>query len=161
YLGRALLRALDEPVVAVLRRAEQRDRAAGLARRTGTAVAAVPGDLQRPLWGLDEATLDRCRGEVHMVVNGAAQASWAAGWHDLMATNVEGARRAVDVAATLGVPLVHISALGAGHVPEALVDEATHLTKYERSKNRGEHAVADAAAELGVPTTIVRVGGLG
>jgi myxalamid-type nonribosomal peptide synthetase MxaA len=166
YLGRALLRALDEPVVAVMRRADQSDRAAVLSRRTGVGVDAVAGDLHRPLWGLDEATLDGLRGRVSLVVNGAAQASWAAGWHDLMATNVEGARRAVDVAATLGVPLVHVSSLYAAHdcgrhVPEALVDEAVHLTKYERSKNRSEHAVADAAADLGVPTTIVRVGGLG
>jgi nucleoside-diphosphate-sugar epimerase len=126
----------------------------------------VAGDLRRPLWGLPEPVLDALRGQVRLVVNAAAQASWAAGWHDLMETNVEGARRAVDVAATLGVPLVHVSSLYAAHdcgrhVPEALVDEAAHLTKYERSKNRSEHAVADAAADLGVPTTIVRVGGLG
>jgi nucleoside-diphosphate-sugar epimerase len=166
YFGRALVRALDEPVVAVMRRADQSDRAAVLARRTGAQVEAVAGDLHRPLWGLSESTIGDRRGDVRLVVNAAAQASWAAGWHDLMETNVEGARRAVDVAATLGVPLVHISSLYAAHdcgrhVPEALVDEATHLTKYERSKNRAEHAVADAAAELGVPTTIVRVGGLG
>lgn len=166
YFGRALVRALDEPVVAVLRRADQTDRSSAIERRTDTRVEAVPGDLRRPLWGLDEARLDALRGEVRLVINAAAQASWSAGWHDLMETNVEGARRAVDVAASLGVPLLHISSLYAAHdcgrhVPEALVDEPSHLTKYERSKNRGEHAVADAATDLGVPTVIARVGGLG
>jgi nucleoside-diphosphate-sugar epimerase len=166
YLGRALVRALDEPVVAVLRRAELSDRAAVLERRTGVPVEAVSGDLHQPRWGLADQVLDGLQGRVRLVVNGAAQASWAAGWHDLMETNVEGARRSVDVAARLGVPLVHISSLYAAHdcgrhVPEDLVDEASHLTKYERSKNRGEHAVADAAMDAAVPTTIVRIGGLG
>ena len=165
YLGRALVRALDEPVVAVMRRAGP-DRGALVSRRTGVEVEAVDGDLRRPLWGLGEAQLDALRGRVRVVVNAAAQASWSAGWHDLMDTNVEGARRAVDVAAALGVPLLHVSSLYAAHhcgrhVPEALVDEASHLTKYERSKYRAEHVVADAALDLGVPTWIVRVGGLG
>lgn len=166
YFGRALVRSLDEPVVAVLRRADSSDRSSVIERRTDTAVEAVAGDLRRPLWGLDAQRLDELQGRVRLVVNAAAQASWSAGWHDLMETNVEGARRAVDLAARLGVPLLHVSSLYAAHdcgrhVPEALVDEAPHLTKYERSKNRAEHAVADAAEELEVPTTIVRVGGLG
>jgi nucleoside-diphosphate-sugar epimerase len=165
YFGRALLRALDEPVIALMRRADSADRAPVLERRTGVPVEAVPGDLHRPRWGLDDRTLDGLAGRVQVVVNAAAQASWAAGWHDLMETNVEGARRAVDVAAHLGVPLVHISSLYAAHdcgrhVPEDLVDEAAHLTKYERSKNRAEHVVAEAADDAEVPTTIVRIGGL-
>lgn len=165
YFGRALLRALDEPVVALLRRADIADRAARISQRTGVPVEALAGDLHQPRWGLDDRTVDALQGRVRVVVNAAAQASWAAGWHDLMETNVEGARRAVDVAGRLGVPLVHISSLYAAHdcgrhVPEDLVDEASHLTKYERSKNRGEHVVAEAARDAEVPATVVRIGGL-
>jgi len=166
FVGCGLLRSLREPVVVVSRRAAQPDRAEALARRTGATVEMITGDVRQPGWGLDPADVDRLRGDVRAVVNAAAQSSWSAGWHDLMATNVEGARHACDVAARLDVPLLHLSSLYAAyatgrHVPQALVDEAPQLTKYERSKCRGEHAVTDAAAERAVPTWIARIGALG
>jgi nucleoside-diphosphate-sugar epimerase len=166
FLARAYLRALGEPVVALIRPPSHDDRARSLARRLGIDVDAVPGDIRTPRWGLDDATIERLRGEVRLVANFGVQSSWAASWTSLMSTNVDGARNAVDVAAALGVPLLHISSLYAAYgysryVPEALVDEQAHLSKYERSKCRGEWAVADRAAELGVPTWIIRVGALG
>ncbi|HEX9994397.1 MAG TPA: SDR family oxidoreductase [Acidimicrobiales bacterium] len=166
FLARAYLRSVGEPVVALIRPPTHDDRARSLARRLGIDISAVAGDIRSPRWGLDDATIERLRGEVRLVANFAVQSSWAASWTSLMSTNVDGARNAVDVAAALGVPLLHISSLYAAYgysryVPEALVDEQPHLSKYERSKCRGEWAVADRAAELGVPTWIVRVGALG
>lgn len=166
FLARAYLRAVGEPVVGLVRPPTHEDRARAIARRLGIDLTAVPGDVRQPRWGIDQAELDRLRGSVRLVANFAVQSSWSASWNSLMSTNVEGARNAVDVAADLGVPLVHISSLYAAYgysryVPEALVDEQAHLSKYERSKCRGEWAVADRAAQLGVPATIIRVGALG
>lgn len=166
FLARAYLRSVNEPIVALIRPPTHEDRARSLARRLGIDVTAVAGDIRSPRWGLDDATVDRLRGEVRLVANFAVQSSWSASWTSLMSTNVDGARNAVDVAAALGVPLLHISSLYAAYgysryVPEALVDEQAQLSKYERSKCRAEWAVADRAAELGVPAWIVRVGALG
>jgi nucleoside-diphosphate-sugar epimerase len=164
FLGTALLRQLDEPVVAVLRGDDFENRARTLARRAGIEVRGYRGDVRADQWGIGDH-LDELRGEVRAVVNLAGEVAWSASWGHLASVNVDGARNAVDVAAALDVPLLHVASLYAGYdyaarVPEALLDERPHLTKYERSKLQGEWAVADRCAEKNATAWIVRVGAL-
>jgi nucleoside-diphosphate-sugar epimerase len=164
FLGSAFLRQLQEPVVAVLRGSDFEARARTLARRTGLDVRGLHGDVTVDRWGLSDE-LAPLAGEVRAVVNVAGDVAWSDPWSALSAVNVAGARHAVEVAAAVGAPLLHVSSLYAAYdygdeVPEALVPEQAHLSKYERSKVRGEHAVAERARELGVPARIVRVGAL-
>lgn len=161
FLGEAFLAAWPGEVCCVLRGRDPQGRAAGLARRTAATVTGVPGDVRRELWGTEA---ERVAG-ISAVVNLASDTAWSSEWHHLHAANVDGARHAVDVAAQLGVPLLHVSSLFVGldfdgDVPEALLRERAVLSDYERSKCRGEWAVANRAAELGVPTIVARVGGL-
>lgn len=164
YLGHALARTLHEPASMVVRSGDPAGRSRRLAEETGASLTGLRGDIRQPMWGL-AAALGDLAGEVRLVVNLAANTSWTSSWQSLDSTNVEGARHAVDVAAALDVPLVHISTLFAayqtsGVVRAALVHESADLTKYERSKCRAEWAVHDAARSRGVPVRIVRVGAL-
>lgn len=163
FLGTAFLHQLDEPVIALLRGEDFEARARTLNRRTGLDVRGIRGDVTMDGWGVGDELAGI--GDVRAVVNIAGDVSWSDSWSRLAAVNIGGPRTAVDVAAALGVPLLHVSSLYAAYdyadeVPETLLPEKEHLSKYERSKLRGEHAVADRAAELGVRTWIVRVGAL-
>jgi thioester reductase-like protein len=165
FLGRALLAQLELPAVALLRGSDFERRATVLSRQTGAAVTALAGDVTRPCWGLDESAIAGLREQVDVVVNVASETGWAAPWARLHSVNIDGARHAVDVAGALGVPLLHVSSLFVAFdhdefVPEAMVDEGSHLSKYERSKSRGEWVVALHAERAQVPTSIVRVGAL-
>jgi len=164
FLGTALLGALDADVTVALRGRDFDRRAQTLGRRADRHLRAARVDITQDLWGL-EASLGELRDRVSVVVNAAATTDWAAPEARLSATNVGGARNGVDVAAALGVPLVHVSSLYAGYtvegtVPEELLVETPVLSRYERSKCRGEWAVADRAAQINVPVVIARVGGL-
>jgi len=88
--------------------------------------------------------------------------SWSATWSRLARDNIDGATRAAELAGTLRVPLLHASSLYVGHhygdeVGEHLLEEREHLTKYERSKLRGEWAVAQTCERLGVGVVIARI----
>jgi nucleoside-diphosphate-sugar epimerase len=164
FLGTAFLRQLGRPVMALLRGSDHQQRARTLTRRTGVPVTAVPGDVRAELWGLRD-DLGQVRGRVSAIVNLAGVVNWAAPWSLLSAVNVEGAHNAASLAASLDVPLLHVSSLYAAYdfadeVPQTLLPEQADLTKYERSKIQGEWAVADVCGEHGVPAWIARVGAL-
>lgn len=164
FLGASLLERADVPVTVVLRGRDAPRRGARLARRH-PGVEAVAGDVRKPLWGLDDETLRRLAGQVDVVVNLAAETSWVAPWPRLESTNIDGATHGADVAARLGSWLLHVSSLYAGYeradevLPEP-VDERPYLSRYERSKCRGEWATIDRSRALGVPLRLVRVGTL-
>ena len=164
FLGTALLRELQTPVMALLRGTDFVARAQTLSRHANSDVSPIVGALDQDLWGLEER-IDELRGKVRTVVHLAADTRWAAPWDELQTTNVDGAIRAVEVAAAVDAPLVHVSTLYAAYdggdvVPQRLVPEREVLSKYERSKCRAEWLVTDHAERLGVPTLIVRVGAL-
>lgn len=165
FLGTALVEHAGSSAVTAIVRGTDWERRAARLRRRAPELGCVPGDVTQPLWGLDEPTLDRLAGEVDAVVNLAAETSWSAPWYRLETTNIEGAGRAADIAARLGAWLLHVSSLYVGYdyadeVHPALLDERPVLSRYERSKCRGEWAVIDRCRELGVPVRIVRVGTL-
>lgn len=162
FLGTAVLRALDEPVVAVVRGSDYAGRAATMARRTGREVCGLPGDVRRPRWGLSAQDVAALRGEVRAVVNLAGDIAWSAPWDRLAEVNIDGARHGADLARELDVPLLHASSLYAGYdygdeVAEVLLDERGHLTKYERSKLRGEWTVAQACLRSDLRAVIARI----
>ncbi len=166
YLGRAFVAEVHEPVVALVRGSDPSNRASSLRNAEGQPTTAVVGDVRRRYWDLADADFDHLAGSISAVVNLAAVTAWSSPWEQLEQTNVLGARHACEVAARLDVPLVHVSSLFAayaldGVVAEEPVIEASHLTKYERSKNRGEWLIADAVDRIGLAATIVRIGALG
>ncbi|HEX3784132.1 MAG TPA: SDR family oxidoreductase [Pseudonocardiaceae bacterium] len=162
FLGTALLRQIDEPVVALLRGSDWENRARTLQRRTGAIVRGVPGDVRRPNWGLPAELLAELREEIDAVINLAGDVSWSAPWARLVEINVDGAANAAELARALGATLVHASSLYAGYdhgeeVYEELLEERPGLTKYERTKLRGEWAVARACRTHEVPAVIARI----
>lgn len=162
FLGLAVLRQLDEPVVAVIRGGDYESRGRTLARRSGAVLEAVSGDLRRPHWGLSDETVEGLRGRVRAVINVAGDVAWSAPWSRLAATNIDGASHGAELAHRLGVRLVHAGSLYVGYesgdeVGEVLLPEQQRLTKYERSKLRGEWAVARTARSYDVPVAIARI----
>jgi thioester reductase-like protein len=164
FLGDSLLEQAEVPVTVLLRGRDWERRAAKLRRRHGH-VDAVPGDVKQPAWGLDADSTSRLAERVDVVVNLAAETSWSAAWPRLEGTNVDGPAHAAEVAARLDAWLLHVSSLYVGYeqsdeVPAALFEEHARLSRYERSKCRGEWAAVDRCQALDVPLRVVRVGTL-
>ncbi|MCE6993966.1 SDR family oxidoreductase [Saccharothrix sp. S26] len=162
FLGLAVLRRLREPVVAVIRGRDFEQRGRSLARRSGAEVEAVEGDLRLPNWGLTDRQVDDLRGRVRVVLNVAGDVAWSAPWSRLAKINIDGAEQGAELARRLGAKLVHAGSLYVGYesgdeVGEVLLEEKEKLTKYERSKLRGEWAVARAARKYDVPSVIARI----
>ena len=160
-LGQGVLARIGQPVAVLVRGNDHEDRIAALRRRTGAELVGVPGDVRSPHWGIDRAALPS---GISMVVHLAAETAWGASWERLEETNVVGTRHAVEVAGSLGVPLIHASSSFAAYdaaavVPERLVEEQAGLTKYERSKCRAEWVV-EAGRRDGLQAEIVRIGAL-
>lgn len=162
FLGAAVLRRIDQPVIALVRGADHEDRVRSLNRHSLSPVRGLRGDVRRSDWGLDARTVDELRGTVSAVLNIAGDVGWSAPWARLAATNVDGAAHAAALAHRLGARLVHAGSLYVGYdygaeVGEHLLEEREHLTKYERAKLRGEWAVAHAARRHDLPAVIARV----
>lgn len=164
FLGRSFVRHFDGQVYALVRGRDYQERLAGLARDSAAQVIGIRGDVTAPGLGMGHE-LDALRGKVELVVNLAAETSWVASSSDLNETNVHGACNAASVAHDLRVPLLHVSSLFAafcnsGVVREEFVAESAELTRYERSKCRGELAVREFCLATSTPCVVVRVGGL-
>lgn len=162
FLGTAFLRTLDEEAVLVIRGRDHESRAARVSRKTGCRVRSIQGDVTQPSWGLSDDDVASLRGDVRAVVNLAGDVSWSAPWSRLCAVNIDGARHGALLAAALDAQLLHAGSLYAGfdsgrEVPQSLLRETEDLTKYERTKLRGEWAVADVGQRQGVPVTICRI----
>lgn len=162
FLGMALLRRIDEPVIALIRGRDHAARARSLARRSGAEIESVAGDIRRPGWGLTEEQLGELTGRVRVVLSVAGDVGWSAPWARLAETNIDGAAHAAELAHTLGAKLIHAGSLYVGYdygaeVGEFLLDEREHLTKYERAKMRGEWAIARIARRYDLPAFIARI----
>lgn len=165
FLGTALLREIgrrDQQVVALIRGRDHAARAAKLERRTNAAVESRSGDVRLPYWGLTQNEVNELRGRVEVVLNVAGDVGWSAPWARLAETNIDGATHAAELAEALGAKLIHAGSLYVGYdygdeVGESLLEERPHLTKYERSKLRGEWAVARIARRAELSAYIVRI----
>ena len=104
------LERTDLPVIALIRAPS--DEAAGerldavlanlfghRAGRYGDRVGAVAGELTEPRLGMSVARWERLAGQVSTIVHGAASVSFALSLGDARATNVEGTRRMLELAA--------------------------------------------------------------
>lgn len=140
--------------------------------RPELAEAVVEGDVTKPNWGLDAATVRRLAVEVDGVLNIAGETNWTARRQQLDAVNVLGAvhgyelTRALEQAAG-GRKLycyassIHAAGGAEGHLAEIPFGAHEHRTAYELSKWLGETALLQRAArEDGPALCIARVGGL-
>jgi thioester reductase-like protein len=90
----------------------------------------VPGDVSAPGLGMPAARQAALGREVDVILHGAAQMSWLSPYRDLFASNVEGTRQLLQIAAESGgVPVHYVSSLGATLIRPfentGMVDEVT------------------------------------
>jgi len=136
------------------------------------AARVVEGDVTRPHWGLDAATIRQLAIDVDGVLNLAGETNWAAGRRELDATNVRGAvhgyalTQALEAASGARKLYCHVSSIHAagattGRVPETPFGADERRTPYELSKWLGEVALLGRAERADAPgLCIARVGGL-
>lgn len=156
----ARLAAAGRSVVAMMHRA------AAIVGNDGTALtghATVTGDVRLPGFGLsadDNAALSE---SVALVVHCAATTAFDATDDEYTELNVTGTANAVDLALSLGVPLVHVSTayvcgMRGGTIDEDDLDAGQSFGNgYEESKFRAEKLVR-AAGERGLDWVVVRPG---
>jgi thioester reductase-like protein len=165
FLGGQLVERLlgrDDATVYVLVRESSQSRLAAKMRRwpNGHKVNPVVGDLGLPLLGIDEATLERLRGNVDHLVHLAALYDMTADDATNEAVNIGGTRNVVELANRLGVGhLHHVSSVAVagsydGRFTEDMFDEGQALpSPYHRTKFEAERIVRE---EAGVPWRVYR-----
>ncbi len=126
----------------------------------GKRLVAVPGDLTRSLCGISPAERAKLKGKIQHFFHLAAIYDLAAGAEEQEATNIEGTRHAVQLAAALGAGCFHhtssIAAAGlySGVFREDMFDEAENLNHpYFRTKHESEGIVR---RECTVPWRVYR-----
>src|SRR5207237_166898 len=148
-LGAGLVEAADPALVdfvPLVRPLARRDARARLRstypERPELAAEAVEGDVTRPGWGLDAATIRRLAVEVDGVINIAGETNWAAGRRQLDAVNVLGAVRGYEVTRALEeaagsrklycwASSIHASGGAEGYLAEVPFGPHEHRTSYE------------------------------
>jgi NAD(P)-dependent dehydrogenase (short-subunit alcohol dehydrogenase family) len=165
FIGRFFIDKLRqrEGTIYVLTRAGSEHKFEALRARYGAAgdrLVPVTGDLTQPLLGLDEATLASLRGKVRHLCHFAAIYDIAASREAQAATNIEGTRNAVNLAAALDAGCFHhVSSIAAGGIyhgtfREDMFEEAEHLDHpYFSTKHDAEGIVRD---ECAVPWRVYR-----
>ncbi|MET9860340.1 NAD-dependent epimerase/dehydratase family protein [Streptomyces smyrnaeus] len=114
------------------------------------------GDLDDP-----DSLCRAAKGVTHIYNCAGMSADWGP-WEDFQRANVHGARQLVEAAHQAGTVarVLHVSTTDVYGYPKQPCDEAAGCKDiglpYNRSKLLGERAVRNAAAETGVPVTIVR-----
>jgi thioester reductase-like protein len=178
-LGSGLVEAVPSELVELVplvRPLASRDGAARLRAAFPTspelAARVIEGDVTRPHWGLDAATIRQLAIGIDGVLNLAGETNWAAGRRELDATNVRGAvngyelTRALEAASGARKLYCHVSSIHAaggmtGRVPETPFEADERRTPYELSKWLGEVALLGRAERQDAPSLcIARVGGL-
>ncbi|MCB9881752.1 MAG: SDR family oxidoreductase [Planctomycetes bacterium] len=125
-------------------------------------VEVLEGRLLDPHLGLSDECLASLRGRVRGIFHAAADVSFdPARDARVLETNVEGTRRALELAAQLGVPLFHVSTAYVAGERTGIVPEGEpapfprHRNAYERSKWTAEGLVLQAR-EHGIASSIFR-----
>jgi len=96
---------------------------ADLGRALAGRLEPLAGDVATPDLGLDAATLARLAGHVDLVVHLAGITDLEPTLEDALATNVDGARHALDVARRVGARLLHVSTAYVAGARRGLVEE--------------------------------------
>lgn len=112
----------------------------------GSNIKSVAGDIRLPQLGMSLDTYDWLADSIDCVVHSAAITDFTMPADEIMAVNVDGTRRVLDLAAKAGVPFYHIST---AYIPSHSECEPT---PYELSKIQAE----DVVRESGIPATILR-----
>ncbi len=137
-LGDAILHELsDLPVVALRHERPVAD---------GELLQVLDGDVSAPRMGLSQQDYERLRTEVSCVVHSAAATGFAVPVSTLEAVNVEGTRRALQLAVDADALFVHI---GTALAPEGLSDAPparprVTLERYLQSKQVADALVAES-----------------
>ncbi|WP_086841477.1 thioester reductase domain-containing protein [Amycolatopsis kentuckyensis] len=130
-------------------------------------IRPVPGDLTKPLLGLDERTFAGLHELAGEIVHCGAQVKWTYPYRNLEAANVGGTREILRLA-TVGAPRpVHyastVGVFSSREYAADVVDETVDLTAsgslvvgYAQSKWVAERLVR-TAGERGVPVTVHRI----
>lgn len=132
-------------------------------------VTAIPGDLGKPLLGLDQQQFQLLAETIDVIYHAAAQVHYLHSYARLKPTNVQGTVEILRLAATARVKPVHYVstlsvALEAAH--EGVMYEDEPLTRcsstkgYDQSKWVAESIVTQARAR-GLPVAIYRPGRIG
>jgi NAD(P)-dependent dehydrogenase (short-subunit alcohol dehydrogenase family) len=152
FIGRHLVERLlaREGEIHVLVREGSTAKLDALVERLGGAgrVHAVPGDLAKPLLGVDEATRDALRGNVDHFFHLAAIYDMTADETQNVLLNVGGTQSAIDLANDLEAGIFqHASSIAVagsyqGHFTEDMFDEGQKLpSPYHRTKFESEKLV--------------------
>ncbi|WP_158892216.1 non-ribosomal peptide synthetase [Amycolatopsis anabasis] len=131
-----------------------------------TRIVAVPGNLEKPLLGLDERRFAELAGEIDAVYHNGARVNHVDAYPRLKAANVLGTREILRLASTGRVKPVHYMstcsvAVGLGENPEVLTEDcrvapdSVPPSGYAASKWVAEELVW-AAIERGIPVTVYR-----
>lgn len=138
-------------------------------------VVAIPGDLAKPLLGLDEATFKMLATEVDAIVHNGAEVNLVKPYAALKSANVLGTQEVLRLAVTNGLaktrvkPVHYISTNGVfpASFPESHLLETADLTEssdalengYAQSKWVAEQ-MCHEAAQRGLPVSILRPGNM-
>lgn len=109
-------------------------------------VTAIRGDVREPFLGMAKESYERLIGSLGCIVHSAAVTDFTRAPEEIVAVNVEGTQRVLDLAATARVPIYHIST--AFVYPGRKCDP----TPYELSKMKAEELVRTS----GLAATILR-----
>jgi len=160
FIDRILRR---EGTIYVLTRAGSMGKFEELAARLGPdsdRLVPVTGDLTQPMLGVDEATRDELRGKIRYFCHFAAIYDIAASAEDQKATNIDGTRNAITLAADLEAgSFEHVSSIAAGGLydgtfREDMFEEAENLAHpYFSTKHDSEGIVR---RECQVPWRVYR-----
>lgn len=132
-------------------------------------VVAVPGSVERPTLGLDEATYDWLAQHVDAIYHLAADVSFMPGYEQLKAVNVHGLKHVLRLACARRTKAVHYTSTYAVFNSDAytlaervyenrLVGTSAGFHRgYDRSKWVAEHVVG-LAKQRGLPVTTYRAG---
>jgi phthiocerol/phenolphthiocerol synthesis type-I polyketide synthase E len=143
----------------------------GLPEQASTRLAAVAGDLARPLFGWSDSEFDHLAGQIDAIYHCGAWVNFVRPYRVLKATNVSGTQEILRLAARERLlPVHHISTLaalagamisGSGLIREddPLPPPIGHDTAYSQSKWVAEGLVA-SARERGIPVSVYRAGGV-
>lgn len=143
-------------------------RAAGAEDAIGAridAIGAVEGDVRKPGFGLSAADTEAltARGPVE-IWHSAASLRYEEQFRDeILKTNVDGVRHAIEMSRALGVPefnlisTAYVAGTRPGSIPESQYDAGFPVNNwYEESKRRGETLALDATGESGTRLRIFR-----
>jgi thioester reductase-like protein/amino acid adenylation domain-containing protein len=129
-------------------------------------IVPVPGDLGKPLFGLDEKDFDALAGDVDVIFHPGAVVNLIYPYQELKAPNVGGTREVLRLACSNGTkPVHHVSTNGIFPPGKGLCEEDADLDDlaqaredgYGQSKWVAEKLVREAG-ERGLPVSVYRPG---